>query len=144
MKLGVITEAGIILDVVKKNIAYGKEIDIINVGEEIADMCWYIVNNFTQRGESLTNMTYGWSPVNSLIDVVEYVETLILLWADREETRIYNKIGVLKAIAEYFELDFFQILTNNIDKLKIRYPDKFSTEKALNRNLDAERIELEK
>lgn len=93
MKLGVITEAGELLDVIKKNIAYGKEIDIINVGEEIADMCWYIVNNFTQRGESLTNMTYGWSPVNSLIDVVEYVETLILLWADREETRIYNKIG---------------------------------------------------
>ena len=35
------------------------------------------------------------------------------------------------------------MLQRNIDKLKARYPDKFSQEKALNRNLDKERDILE-
>jgi hypothetical protein len=35
-------------------------------------------------------------------------------------------------------------MQNNIDKLKVRYPDGWDEEKALNRNTDAERKELEK
>jgi len=34
-------------------------------------------------------------------------------------------------------------MERNINKLKARYPDKFSQEKALNRNLDIERDILE-
>lgn len=40
-------------------------------------------------------------------------------------------------------LDFYQGLTNVINKLVVRYPDKFSSENATHRNLDAERKELE-
>ena len=42
-----------------------------------------------------------------------------------------------------FKLDFYQGLTNNINKLTIRYPEKFDAELAANRNLDAEREALE-
>jgi hypothetical protein len=35
-------------------------------------------------------------------------------------------------------------LENNIAKLKIRFPDKFDAEKAINRDLASERAELEK
>jgi hypothetical protein len=35
------------------------------------------------------------------------------------------------------ELD--DLLHANLDKLKLRYPDKFDTDKAINRNLEAER-----
>jgi hypothetical protein len=34
-------------------------------------------------------------------------------------------------------------LYNNIEKLKVRYPEKFTEEAALNRNLDKERKTLE-
>jgi hypothetical protein len=54
------------------------------------------------------------------------------------------QLAILANIAEWFELDFFQVLTNNIDKLKVRYPEKFTEEAAQNRDLEAERAELEK
>lgn len=41
------------------------------------------------------------------------------------------------------KIDHYQALTNVINKLRIRYPEKFSAENAANRNLDAERQALE-
>jgi NTP pyrophosphatase (non-canonical NTP hydrolase) len=39
--------------------------------------------------------------------------------------------------------DFETVMGRNIEKLKSRYPDKFTEDKALNRNLDTERKILE-
>ncbi len=44
MVLGISTEAGELLDAYKKHFAYGKDLDKTNVGEEIADIMWYISN----------------------------------------------------------------------------------------------------
>jgi NTP pyrophosphatase (non-canonical NTP hydrolase) len=44
MAMGIATEAGELLDAYKKHFAYGKELDVVNVGEEIADIMWYISN----------------------------------------------------------------------------------------------------
>jgi NTP pyrophosphatase (non-canonical NTP hydrolase) len=41
------------------------------------------------------------------------------------------------------DLDLEEILDTNIAKLEARYPEKFTEEKAINRNLDAERKILE-
>jgi NTP pyrophosphatase (non-canonical NTP hydrolase) len=90
MVMGISTEAGELLDAYKKHFAYGKELDVVNVGEEIADIMWYVSNLCRIKGINLE-----------------------------------------------------EILQRNIDKLKARYPDKFSQEKALNRNLDKERDILE-
>jgi len=51
MALGLVTEAGELADVFKKNLAYNKSIDWINVQEEMGDLMWYIaglcnINNF--------------------------------------------------------------------------------------------------
>ena len=91
MVSGMITESAEIMDVYKKHIAYGKELDLVNVKEEIGDLMWYIVNMCT---------------INN--------------W------------------------DLESILETNINKLKSRYPEKFSSENALNRNLKKEREILEK
>jgi NTP pyrophosphatase (non-canonical NTP hydrolase) len=40
--LGVGTEGGELLDIVKKNQFYGKPIDWVNVREEIGDVLWYL------------------------------------------------------------------------------------------------------
>jgi len=90
MVIGISTEAGELLDAYKKHFAYGKNLDIVNVGEEIADIMWYISNLCRMKGIALEEM-----------------------------------------------------MERNINKLKARYPDKFSQEKALNRNLDIERDILE-
>ena len=91
MILGMQTESAEIADVYKKHIAYGKELDLVNIKEELGDQMWYIAN--------LCNL-HGW--------------------------------------------DLRDIMSTNIKKLEARFPDKFSQEKALNRDLKTEREILEK
>lgn len=40
--LGIVTEAGELADVFKKHLFYGKEIDWVNLEEEVGDLFWYI------------------------------------------------------------------------------------------------------
>lgn len=91
MALGMQTEVAEIADVFKKHIAYGKEVDYVNVKEELGDTLWYVAN--------MCNMN-GW--------------------------------------------DMRDILSTNIKKLETRYPEKFTQENALNRDLEKEREILEK
>ena len=44
MILGMVTEVAELADVYKKYIAYGKDLDFINIQEEIGDLMWYVVN----------------------------------------------------------------------------------------------------
>lgn len=90
MAMGLVTEAGEFLDVYKKKLAYKKEIDYVNLKEEIGDLLWYISN--------FCNMK-GWS-MEEVMDI-------------------------------------------NIKKLEKRYPEKFTEEKAINRDLEGERNILE-
>jgi NTP pyrophosphatase (non-canonical NTP hydrolase) len=90
MVLGMVTEVGELADVYKKNLAYNKDIDLVNVKEEAGDIFWYLANFCTING-----------------------------------------------------FDIEEILDTNIKKLEARYPDKFSKDKAINRNLGAERKILE-
>jgi hypothetical protein len=46
-------------------------------------------------------------------------------------------------VSFYLDFDFYQSLTNNINKLMVRYPEKFDTDKAINRDLETERKRLE-
>lgn len=89
--MGLATEAGEFMDVLKKWIFYGKSMDEINLMEEISDIEWY-------AGLAI-------SILNTTLD---------------------------------------EILTLNIEKLKARYPEKFTEENAVNRNLDKEREVLER
>ncbi len=86
MVMGISTEAGELLDVYKKRLAYNKELDLINIGEELGDISWY------------------------------WIELCELLGFDPEV-----------------------LFTINIEKLKERFPDKFSEDKAINRDTDRER-----
>ena len=90
MAIGSSTESNELLDVYKKRFAYGKEIDKVNVNEEIFDCFWYLVN-----------------------------------------------------LCRMLDIDIEKGLQTNIDKLRVRYPEKFTEENANNRHLDAEREILE-
>ncbi len=88
--MGLSTEAAEFTDALKKHIFYGKELDTVNLKEEIGDILWYA------------------------------------------------------AIAlEALDSSFEEVMQTNIDKLAARYPDKFTEESAINRDLDTERKILE-
>ena len=90
MLMGMTTEVGELTDCFKKQIAYNKQIDWVNVCEEIGDLEFYIASF----------------------------------------CRINN-------------LNLEKIIETNINKLKSRYPEKFTEENAINRDLESERKILE-
>ena len=87
--MGLTTESAEFLDALKKEIYYGKELDKVNLAEEIGDILWYCAIALSELGVS-------------------------------EE-----------------------VMKKNIAKLEARYPEKFTEEKAENRDLEAERKILE-
>lgn len=89
-----------------------------------------VIGISTEAGELLDNykkqIYYGKEP-----DAINVEEELgDLMW--------YIAIAV-----KTHGLNMNNILAKNIAKLKVRYPDKYTSEAALNRNLDAERKQLE-
>lgn len=88
--MGIVTESGELLDSIKKHLFYGKQLDIVNISEEIGDILWYIA-----------------------------------------------------LLCRVFNLTFEELMETNIEKLKIRFPEKFTEERANNRDLEKERTLLE-
>jgi hypothetical protein len=162
MNLGVITEIGETLDIFKKFLAYKKPMDLVNLGEELADTAWYIVNKCKLENISLDdNFDEVLLDIKQLVETrmfsqeglpielkTEAILTLLLASYCAPTNNMFSapivQLGLLSHIASWYDLDFFQCLTNNIEKLKVRYPEKFTEEAAQNRDLEAERTELEK
>jgi NTP pyrophosphatase (non-canonical NTP hydrolase) len=90
MVMGLSTEAGEVMDIYKRKLAYNKNIDYVNLKEELGDILWYVAN--------LCNI-HNW--------------------------------------------DMEDIMDININKLKVRFPEKFTEFHALNRDLIEERKILE-
>jgi NTP pyrophosphatase (non-canonical NTP hydrolase) len=89
--MGMVTEAGELMDAVKRHLIYGAPIDHVNVKEENGDSFWY---------QALLARSSGFT--------------------------------------------FPECMDTNIAKLLKRFPEKFSEDRALNRDVDAERKLLER
>lgn len=90
MCLGLSTEVGELADIFKRKLAYGKDIDLINVKEEIGDIMWYLAN-----------------------------------------------------LCNFYNIDLEDCMAKNLAKLFARYPEKFTEDQALIRQLEIERKALE-
>lgn len=88
--LGITSESGEVADQFKRHLIYGKELDRINLMEEIGDLFWYCA-----------------------------------------------------ILANHIDMPFATIMERNIAKLRARYPDKFTKDSAINRDLVKERKILE-
>lgn len=56
MVMGMQTESAEIADAYKKHIAYGKNLDLVNVKEEIGDLLWYLANLANLHGWDLRDI----------------------------------------------------------------------------------------
>jgi NTP pyrophosphatase (non-canonical NTP hydrolase) len=68
--IGISTEAGELLDPVKKMMFYGKPLDPINLDEEIGDILWYIAIYATARATTILKL----AETNSLKLRIRYPE----------------------------------------------------------------------
>lgn len=149
--MGILTELDELLD---------SEGDDVNKGEEIADSFWYIAiidrefNLGLELNRNLLNFNYSRSQ-DIVLDLYKKTSKLLdyikkKLFYNKEINR--DEFSTLTV--EIFDLFLFYShfnsinvpysLNRNIEKLKARYGDKFSSERAINRDLQNERIILEK
>lgn len=131
MNSGIGTELFELQDIFKRYYAYGKEIDLIHVKEELGDIYWYEANRESVISYKFSD-EYNFGSIESIMDAIN--NFMITRTCSRQ---------LCYEIAKYFRLDESDILQTNINKLKGRFPDKFNFEDALNRNLDNERKILE-
>lgn len=114
--IGCVTESAELLDGFKKYIAYGKNLDYVNLDEEIGDLLWYVMLFAVGRAEQ--------------------VRTVGIFNSDGE--KVYDPDP------HFTGADMLRrIMSQNIAKLKARYPDKFDDVRANHRDLFEERKVLE-
>jgi NTP pyrophosphatase (non-canonical NTP hydrolase) len=144
--MGIITELGELMDIYKKHLFYGKPIDQEHLVEELGDLFWYI---------GLGADAAGWGEDPELREFLlpapaakEGQPTPILLlkqalyFASCQTLTKDSTIGHIYTVAwlmvAHLGLDYQDILDKNVAKLKERYGGKFTSEAAINRDVDAE------
>lgn len=130
-----------------------------SVAEESADIFWYLSILFRELNLSLEDNPYKKidDELNGFEILLRYLQVNLKMLDSLKKKLYYNKnIDVMIFISQTFELysllenychyyntDISSILEKNIAKLKSRYGEKFSSERAINRDLEAEKKILE-
>lgn len=138
MDMGIITEIGEYIDQLKRNFAYGKELDEVNLQEEWADINWYVANKKRLQGPVYQNKMFIKYEGQDDFAFMSNMLGSYLITKD-----VYELEAKLLKFVELKGWDISKLYTMNIEKLKKRFPDKFTQENALNRDLDQEREVLE-
>jgi NTP pyrophosphatase (non-canonical NTP hydrolase) len=81
-------------------------------------------------------------------ELADVIKKHLYYGADLDYTNLIEEAGdlmwYLSILLDELNVSFSEVMEKNIAKLKKRYPDKFSKEHALNRDLEGEREILEK
>ena len=134
--------------------------DEVNKKEEVADVFWYIalLDRELDLNLEIPNYEKGITQLTSQTLIIQSFKTSSLLLDFLKKKLFYNKSIDIDAFSNesksLFEtmctfckvnnIDVKSILDTNIEKLKARYGEKFSSDRAINRNLEKERMILEK
>lgn len=131
------------------------KVDLPNLKEELGDMYWYIGNYCNLRNitppddleiklESFRCFDLLIHSVGELVDIVKkYVAYNRPIERSRELEIVYDIYASLELFETTYGLSGDEIRSKNIHKLLVRYPEKFTEERAINRNTDEERKTLE-
>jgi NTP pyrophosphatase (non-canonical NTP hydrolase) len=134
--------------------------DLVNIKEELGDISWYVfvylhLKNFDKYESIERLMRNSVQKEISDLDITFITRNLyrtssnfgnclkrevIYQKADAlAEAKVLSSIfSCIALICEKYNIEYTEVLKNNIEKLKVRFPNKFTTEDALNRNLEEE------
>jgi len=156
-ELGELSE--IIVKIKKLPINNSKRINII---EELGDMCWYLagvarflgqdikpkkvlqyqIHNASDLHQLITKMAIQIGKITEIIKAATYLGKPINC---KELSTAFDKlVFAISYLCKTINVSLEAVLKKNIDKLRIRYPEKFTEEKALNRDRSQERKALSK
>ena len=155
---GIVTEVGELVDAYKKHLYYGKELDVVNIKEEIGDCFWYIAlaTDALQIPVEINSQHPLWNSLDNSTDVhgCDIVDGLIPLFAQlwdssAKEHKELFEMHLLVLFMKLSQLNccmgatLAETLSGNIEKLAFRYSSKFNKADALSRDLKTERNILE-
>lgn len=153
--VSVLIHMGNMLDQIKKHAFYGKPYDMDELAQRMAMVRDTFITMQTLTPEEIegnehimkTNPRLFHSIVGIATESTELLEALDLYGVKPDNVNILEEFG---DIAWYTAIgidelggDWENILAKNIEKLQARYPEKFTSEAAINRDLDNERTILE-
>lgn len=149
--MGILTE----MDELFEN-KIGEE-DITNIQEEVGDVCWYLAI----LGREI-QLDYRQVIIKDKVSdpqecILKIIKICLKLLDPLKKKLYYNKsidMTTFKTLttllmlnlsdyANYYEINLENCFEQNIAKLKARYGEKFSSDKAINRDLETERNILE-
>ena len=149
-KMGIQTECGEAIDTLKRHIFYGKEIDYINLQEEIGDIMWYIALAIADKPNEKHELTFMWdrgmcptSQDELVLNLYYHLNQILKVQQVMTINQIREYLYHTDAMCHLLGVSLEEVCRMNINKLKTRYPEKFTEEAALNRDLNAERKALE-
>jgi len=133
------------MDLVKKHLFYGKEVDL--PGLTNTDSGSSLLK--TPLTPNLTRLLHGvLGIITEAGEMSEQLHAHMYQGKKLDEVNIAEEIGDIfwycAVICDTVGISFESLMDKNIEKLRARYGDKFSNEKAINRDLDTERKVLEK
>lgn len=156
MALGMCGEISELYEAIEKN-------DPVNIGEELTDINWFLANYLLIRTripyqvllETVEDYEYMelhedlfTGLILSLSKVTDYIKRDVIYGKKVDGDKLFVELSktckYLFKLYKKYGLDVHQCMENNIAKLKVRFPDKFTEEAAINRDLKRERVELEK
>lgn len=154
--LQIFIASGNMLDQIKKHVFYGREYDndkfkeeFVNVLASLDQLKPIVGDNETKEGRVDVDPRVFHSLVGIATESSELMEALVLIFseADLDKVNISEELGDLMwytAIAvDSLNGDWDRIFKTNISKLRERFPEKFTSTAAINRNLEKERVVLE-
>lgn len=139
--------------------------DEVNILEELSDFQWYFANYCTFRELKFSDYEdkfpadFTKAPVCTQYAAIPFLYTQLSILQDVvKKNMVYNKAinseeeklllnhlqEAVYAVCYGKDRSMHKGLANNIAKLRIRFPEKFTDDLANNRDLDAERKQLEK
>lgn len=156
MTVGIMTEISEIQSAFEKAKQVDGQMDIVNLSEEWADVMWYMANyanihnlkiNDADVYEYEIHRDFWPEMIISSGDLLDLDKKYLAYGKEpslEKRQIIFTHLNyyVIK-FALFYNINIEETLERNINKLKTRYPEKFDVEKAINRNLEEERLVLE-
>jgi hypothetical protein len=151
--LNVFIASGNLLDMIKKNVFYGKEIDKSKWNIALSQIRQEHIKNIDTANES-QSINIDPRLFHTILGIA--TEGTELIEAALSTITSNNDLDLVNIREEFFDVCWYllvghdainqpldQTLEMGFNKLKLRYPDKFTSEAAINRDTDAERELME-
>lgn len=149
---GLLDEIGELASAYKKNIGYGKELDLINVKEELGDIFYFLIlfTKYQVNGGAFRKKMFDILTSDKFSNKQKLSASLF-----SEITVAYSQLNndngnalllfvIFTEVCYNYNLTFEEVTLSNMQKREIRYPGGYTQDKAINRDLGSERESLEK